>query len=345
MIIVEKGKYIWLLLLGLILGSNIVLYNTNLGNIILPTDNAVVIFGSLLDLILFVPVFFMLYRKKFSIKLAIALVAAGCILARVIIPSSLLLPFETIIWAGISIEAAIIFYEIVLIIAFVRYMPIIINEAKGSPLPVIFSFQQAVDRYVKNNPVIHVICSEALIFYYAFFSWKKKPASGVTLYKNTSYIAVQGMLLHALVIETFAVHWWLHNISIILSVILLIMNIYTFILIIGNIQALRLNPIHTDNQAMYISMGLLKRMKIEFDNIENIVEDSDILERKLAKDTIDFLVSDLEKVYPNFILHMKKPVKVTYLMGIKKVYSKIAIRSDSPAELKQTILEGIRRNR
>ncbi|RDW20479.1 beta-carotene 15,15'-monooxygenase [Oceanobacillus chungangensis] len=344
MILVERGKYIWLLLLGLILGSNIVLYNTNLGNIILPTDTALVVFGSLFDLIIFVPVFFMLYRKKFSIKLAIALVAAGCILARVVIPSSMLLPFEPVIWTGIAIEAVIIFYEIVLIIAFVRYMPKVINDVKGSSLPVIFSFQQAVDRYVKNNPIIHVICSEGLIYYYAFFSWKEKPASGVTLYKNTSYIAVQGMLLHALVIETLAVHWWLHNVSVILSVILLIMNIYTFILIIGNIQALRLNPIYADNRAMYISMGLFKRMKIEFDNIENIVEDSAILERKLAKDTIDFLVSDFEKVYPDFILHMNNPVKVTYLMGIKKAYSKIAIRSDSPAELKQILLEGIKRN-
>lgn len=62
------------------------------------------------------------------------------------------------------------------------------------------------------------------------------------------------------------------------------------------------------------------------------------LKEKLSNDTIDFMARDLEKVYPDYILKMKQPVKVTLFMGIQKEYSNIAIRTDNPLQLKEILL-------
>ena len=51
--------------------------------------------GSLLDLIVVAPCLFMLHKKKFTWKMAIALIAAGCIVARFLIPAEFLQPFQT----------------------------------------------------------------------------------------------------------------------------------------------------------------------------------------------------------------------------------------------------------
>ncbi|WP_394121826.1 beta-carotene 15,15'-monooxygenase [Planococcus donghaensis] len=332
---IEKAKPIWLFMLIMILFGNFTLYQSSFGLTIMPEETQFVVLGSLVDFVILAPLFTMLYLNKFTLKTTIMLSALGCVLLRFLIPSSLLEPYEAITWIGIMAEGGIILLELLLIVTFVRYMPKIIGDVKESRLPVVFSFSQAVDHYVRNHPVIQMICSESLMFYYAFASWKKVPRPGITLYKKSSYIALQIMMIHAIVIETIGIHYWLHDKAPILSIILLLLNIYSVIFFLADIQALRLNPIHFDKDAVYLSLGLMKRTQIDYSNVECIIDETSVLEQKLSKDTADFTVRDFEKVYPDFILKMKTPQKVVLFMGIEKKYDYIAIKSDSPSELKE----------
>lgn len=344
----SKVKFnIWFLLLLLVLSSNFILYKTGLSNVILTEKANPVVIGSLLDFIVIAPTLFMLYKKKFSLKMAIALIAIGCIAARLIIPVKYLEPFDMITWTGIALEAAIVIFELSLIISFVRYMPKIKNEVSESVLPTVFSFPLAVNKYVQKNPVIHVICTEALIFYYALASWKKKPKQGITIYKKSNLIAIQIMLIHAVVIETIGIHWMLHIIGLnpILSAIMLILNVYGIFFIIADIQALRLNPIHFNEDVFYISQGLMKRAEIRFENIGEIITKQEILQGKLSKDTLQFVAKDFEKVFPDVIIKLNHPIKATFTMGLQKEYTQVAIRTDSPAEFLEKLLEGIESKR
>ncbi|WP_080875869.1 beta-carotene 15,15'-monooxygenase [Oceanobacillus timonensis] len=341
MYIVQKGKYLWLLMLGLILSANYMLYQTAIGTTILPPEASPVVLGSLIDLIIMGPLFFMLYRKNFSMKTAILLAAAGCVLARILIPSHLLAPFATITWAGIAAEAALIVFELLFVFAFFRYLPKIVEMVKTNTLPVIFSFPKAVDNYVRNNPIVHVICSESLVFYYALCSWRKTPPDGITLHKKSSFIALQIMMIHAIIVETFAIHWWLHNHFPVLSIVLLILNVYSVIFLIASIQSIRLNPVYTDEKAIYISFGILKRIKIDFQDIEHLIEDETALKSKLSKDTIDFIAKEFDAGNPDMIIKMKRPVTATLFMGIQKEYAKVAIKSDNPNRLRAIILNKI----
>jgi len=335
--ILGKKQNIWLAFLFMVLVSNYMLYNTGLGSSILPIETNGVVLGSLIDLVVIVPVLWMLYKGKFSLKQAIFLAAFGCIAARFIIPLEHLQPFVAVTWAGFAIEAILILLEIFLVATLVRYLPRILDDVRASSLPDLFSFSQAVEKQIPKHPVIQMICSDLLVLYYGFASWKRQERPGLTLHKNSSYIAFQLMIIHGIAIETIGIHWWLHEKSMILSIVLLIFNIYSVIFFIADMQAIRLNPVYVTDDTIYVSLGLMKRTEIHFDKIEEIIEDKEQLERKLSKDTIDFVARDFGEAYPQVILKMKEPVEVTFMLGIKKRYNQVAIKVDQSQEFKQML--------
>jgi len=337
MMILGKKQNIWLAFLFMVLVSNYMLYNTGLGSSILPIETNGVVLGSLIDLVVIVPVLWMLYKGKFSLKQAIFLAAFGCIAARFIIPLEHLQPFVAVTWAGFAIEAILILLEIFLVATLVRYLPRILDDVRASSLPDLFSFSQAVEKQIPKHPVIQMICSDLLVLYYGFASWKRQERPGLTLHKNSSYIAFQLMIIHGIAIETIGIHWWLHEKSMILSIVLLIFNIYSVIFFIADMQAIRLNPVYVTDDTIYVSLGLMKRTEIHFDKIEEIIVDEEQLERKLSKDTIDFVARDFGEAYPQVILKMKEPVEVTFMLGIKKRYNQVAIKVDQSQEFKQML--------
>jgi hypothetical protein len=280
------------------------------------------------------PLLFLAWQRKFSVKYFIVLMATGLISARFIIPSEYLASFQSVMWLGVGIEGVLILFELSLLFMLVKNVPPILRRIKSSSLPLLFSFSRAMNEKFPKQTFIHILCSEMLMFYYAFGMWKKKPsdeANTFTLYKRSSFVTFQIMIIHAIVIETLGLHWLLHNTSIILSVVLLILNIYSIVFFIGDIQAFRLNPLRVEDDRIYISFGLAKRMEISFKDIEEIVEDTNT--------TIEFIARDFEKVYPDLLLTLKFPIEATLFMGIKKKYQQVAIRVDDPHVFKKIVKE------
>ncbi|WP_409369840.1 beta-carotene 15,15'-monooxygenase [Lysinibacillus sp. 38-6] len=344
MIALQK-QHIWLALLFVVFISNYALYNTGLGLSILPVETTGVVLGSLIDLIVVMPLLMMLYKRKFSIKQAILLAAAGCIAARLIIPIHHLQPFVALTWAGFVVEGVFIAIEVLVVVTLFYYMPKIVADVRASALPAIFSFPQAVEKHAPKYTVIQMLCADLLVLYYGFASWKRKERTGITLHKNSSYIAFQIMMIHAIVIETIGLHWWLHEKSLLLSILLLIINVYSVVFFIADMQAIRLNPLYATNDALYISLGLMKRATIRFAMIEKIEEEQELLKGKLPKDTIDFIARDFGEAYPQLILKMKEPVEVTFMLGIKKRYQAVAIKADQAQQLRASIVHGMANNK
>ena len=345
MVALKKKKNVWLAFLLLVVASNYMLYNTGFGLSVIKGESQGVVIGSLIDFVVVMPVLFMLYKKKFSVKQAILLAATGCIAARFIIPMEYLKPFVAVTWVGFAIEGALVLFEVLLIVTLVFYMPKIIADVRTSSSPDLFAYANSVEQHAPKYPIIQIICAELLMFYYAFASWKRKAKPGLTLHKNSSYIAFQVMIIHAIVIETMGIHWWLHEKSMLLSIILLFINVYSVVFFVGDMQAIRLNPVHVTHDRIYLSLGLMKRAEIRFADIEEVIEDKEVLEGKLSKDTIEFVVRDFDKVYPQFILNMKEPIDVTIMLGFKKKYKKVAIKADQVHEFRDMLVQGIVNNK
>ncbi|MGN7408641.1 beta-carotene 15,15'-monooxygenase [Sporosarcina sp. SAFN-010] len=333
-------RMIWPILFLLVLALNLALYRTSLGISILPVNTQPVVLGSLIDLTIVAPVLFLAWQRKISWKYLLTLMAGGLIVARFMIPSQYLTPFKTLTLMGFVVEAAFVLLEILILLSLFKYLPEIIQSVKKSTIPYLFSFSNAVDLKVRKHPIIQVICSEMLMFYYAFCLLKKEPAhkeNTFTLHQKSSLIPFYVMMIHAIVVETLGVHWWLYDKSLILSLLLLVVNIYSIALFLGDIQAIRFNPLQIDNDRMYVSLGLMKRMEIRWEDIDEIIEDRSTLEKKLTKSTIDFVARDFEKAYPDVIIRLKHPQEATLLMGMKKNYEQVAIRVDEPERFKELL--------
>lgn len=329
-----------LVLLLVVLGSNISLYHTTFGISILPDNPNGAVIGSMLDLALISPILYLGWKQTWSWKHVITAIAGGLVLIRFLIPIEYLAPFEAATWMGFAVEGSLLLFEILILAKLIKYLPKIVRSVKESHLPVIFSFSSAVDHHIKPIPIIRIICSEMLMFYYAFVCWKKKsPINNnmFTLHQNSSLIAFQIMMIHAIILETLGLHWWLHEKSLILSVIILIFNIYSVIFFVGDLQAVRHNPLLVTEECMYLSLGLMKRMKIKWSDIDVIIDEPKLLTQKLSKNTIEFIARDFEAVHPNVILQLKHPINASLFMGINKEYEQVAIRVDEPNRFKDLI--------
>lgn len=333
MLVMRQTNYAkWALaLLFLVLMSNFLLYRSPLSAIAIPEETYFVVTGSLLDLALVAPLL-VLAAFRLTLKQFIGFIAAGFILARLLIPSLYFEPFEVFFYVGLGLEALILFAEIALIGLLAWHVPKIRRSMKrqaGSPL---FTLMPAVYERVRPNPIITVILSEALAFYYAFFTWKKKPednAESISLHKETSIIAFHIMLIHAIVIETIGIHWWLHDQSPALSVILLILNIYSVIYFIGEMQAIRLNPLTIKDGVLKVSLGLGKRISVPVEAIEAVRWGE-----KAEKDAIEFVAKDIENHEPQLVIDFKTPQLATLFFGRTKSFSQMALKVDDPAKLK-----------
>lgn len=330
-------------LLMLILASNLVLYRIPHSILPAPTDSAGVVMGSLFDFAIVAPLLILaITRKKgFTIKRFITFMVLGIIAARFIIPAAYFEPFKFIPYIAIGFEGVIVLAEIGLVFLLLKHTPRLINDVKISGEGPLFAFAAAVEKRVGAYRIIKIISAEITMFYYALASWKQRPAARqneFTLYTKTSFMAIYIMLIHALIVETLAIHLWLHDKSMILSIVLLVLNVYSIIYFLGDIQAVRLNPLVVDEKKIRVSLGLGKRMVIPFDKIEHIAWGEEAANENLkAKGTIDFIARDFEEVQPHCIITFKQPLQATLFLGFEKKFSKAAIRVDDLVSFRNAV--------
>lgn len=338
MAFISHKRNLWLAFGMIVLLSNLLLYRTSFGMSILTTEgHGGVVIGSLLDFAIIAPLALMLAHERYSVKKFILYAASGCIAARFIIPMDFLEPYVMFTWIGFAIEGALLLLEILLVLTLFIYLPKIIRYVKGNPLPLVFTFPEAINHYIRSHRIVQIISSELLMFYYAIGTWRQKEQPGITLYKNTSYIAMQIMIIHAIVLETLGIHWWLHGVAPIVSFVLLLLNVYSIFFFLGDLQAMRLTPILFEEKQVYISAGLMKQVKIPYELIDEVLTNPVILEEKLTKETLQFIVRDFEPLNPHVILRLKEPITATYYLGIQKTYSSVAIRLDQPERFLQQL--------
>ncbi|WP_223589888.1 beta-carotene 15,15'-monooxygenase [Neobacillus bataviensis] len=335
-----SSRNVFLILLLLVLSANYTLYHTTSGIQVLPDQPNLVVIASMIDLALISPILFLMWKRKLNWKNLILGIAGGLIYVSFFIPKEYLAPFKAVTWIGFAVEGGLLLLEILVLVSLFKYLPAIVRSVKKSPLPVLYSFSNAVENQVKSYPIIRIICSEMLMFYYAFAAWRKKPqydTNMFTLHQKSSLMAIRVMLIHATVIEMAGLHWLFHEKSMILSIVLLVINIYTAFFFVGDIQAVRLNPLVMTEEKLYISLGLLKRMEIKWSEVEEIIDEPQYLIQKQSKDTIEFMARDFEEAHPDVILKLKQPAEATLIMGIKKEYLQVAIKVDDPNQFKEVL--------
>ena len=331
MVLQRIYNYKWLLIALVILTGNLIVYQLSFIDT-LPIEhiNGMVL-GSLIDCAIIAPALLLLQKGKWSIKNFIAFVAMGIIFARLVIPTAFIEPFRYIMWSAIAFEVALIILELTILFVFIKYLPSIIRAVKLEREQLIFAFPRIVAEKVKDNLLIKILCSEILVFYYAFCSWKKKQPSGFTLYKNTMYIAFLIMIFHAALFEAVAFHWFFHDRVPFLAWGHTILSIYGLLFLLADFRALALNPVQIEDGKLYISNGLMKRAKIDLTNIAQLhaaVQDENIFHFKV--------LGNIDE-QPAFVIEVKELQIIHGIGGYEKKAKYIGVYADDPSILRMEI--------
>ncbi len=338
----NRKAYLYVSFLVLIMTSNILIYHSPLHTII-PEDVTWVVFGSLLDLTIFAPLLILLLTRKkgFTFKRIITWIVIGALLARLLIPTAYFEPFRHVPLFALGIEAKVLLTELWLLLLFIYHLPKIFNYVKEQEVSPIFSFPQAIETRVRSLPLIKVISAELLMFYYAFTMWKKPVPEGpnyFSLHKNTSVTAFYIMLIHAIIIETIGIHWWLHSKSLIVAIILLVLNVYSVIYLIGDLQAMRYNPTYVTDDKIYLSQGLGKRIIIPLDKIKTITWGHNAaIQSKKDKNLLEFIAKDFEDAKPDCLIELNERIEAVLFLGMNRTYSQVAIRLDEPERFRSLL--------
>ncbi|MDR7071102.1 hypothetical protein [Fictibacillus barbaricus] len=327
----------YLLLLSIVIGSNALLYKAPIFH---PVPSPVLI-GSMFDFLIVVPIltYYYIIRKRYSWKLTVlaALVSYG--LAAFIIPDSLLKKVSFLSQVLLLLEAGFFVVELYLLITVLRRISRVKATFRELPaeLPFLIKIKQAFNRHFSRTRMMDSAVSEITMIYYALFSWKKPPMlSGdiFTYHKKTSFIALNLMLIHALLIESIGLHFFFIQIDHILSLILLFLNAYSVLFLLGHMQAVRKVPLIAGKQSLIINVGFYKGIIVPYCNIKELrrYEGPETIPHSEKKNTFEALVSDFtpEKPYIDLILIDELTVDLIY--GFKKKVSRVVIKvDDSPA--------------
>ncbi|WP_409292535.1 hypothetical protein [Peribacillus sp. SCS-37] len=354
MLMVRKnsGLFWYTLLILLILFSNFLLYR--LPSIQPVPDGAVA--GSLMDLMLVIPLltYIFVFRKRYSLKYIGFVVLAGYALALVIIPGSHMQSFPFVRYAAVFSEGLLFLFEAFILFQILSRIPKLKKEYKrlsGKDSLFLYNLKTSLDTHLPDNRALYIFLSELSIFYYSLFSWHKqvKITQGMpfTYHRKTSTIAVYVMLIHATVVESIGLHYFLHQWNEIAAYILLFLNIYGVLYFIGEIQASRLTPYILDDQRLYVQTGLAKSMDIPLDNIKQFknYEGPDKFTKLESRTLFDARAADFIVEKPMFELVLKKEQDVTLMFGLKRKVNRVVLNVDEPqsfyAEMQSRLKEEV----
>ena len=337
MTMVRNRKYVWFFgLLTLVISSNFLLYRLDLMQP-LPSEVAL---GTFVDFMIIIPLltYFFIIRKRYSLKNLLFVVFAGYGAALLIVPQGYLSSYSFVRYLLIAGEGAFFLVELYIVFKLLTKLPAIITyyKKKDSEIPAFpYRMERALTHHVKSNRFIEIVSSEISMIYYSLFSWRKKPiidGQVFTFHKKTSAVALYIMLIHALVLESIGFHFFLHSWNPIVAMIALVLNGYTLLFFLAEIQAIRLVPFIITNHHLYLQVGMMKRLKVPFEEIKSVhyYQGPEKLTREETRHLFDAVLPDITKEKPSIEIEFFTSQEAKMMYGSKKKVKKVHLRPDEP---------------
>lgn len=292
-------------------------------------------FAITVDLILLVPVVYFLLIRRTTIPktTVIPVMLIGLLIGTYFLPQddqTYLNLFIT--WALPVIELSVITFIIIKVRSAVKKF----KTLKGSS-PDFFSALKSTSYEILPSRLAMPFATEVAVFYYGFINWKKRTLAEneFSYHKDSATLAILGVLILVIGIETFALHILISRWSITAAYILSGISVYTGIQIFGFAKSLTKRPISINDNSLSLKYGILNEVEIPFFDIETIELSSksielDDLTRKLSP------FGELES--HNVVITLKNVNQLFGLYGIKKKFNVLGLHMDKPKEFKEKMM-------
>ncbi|WP_407271230.1 hypothetical protein [Radiobacillus sp. PE A8.2] len=335
----NKKVLIYLVSLLAIISANYALYHTRILSP-MPTHIAL---ASIIDMMLIIPLltYFFVIRNKFSWKTMALVMLAGYAVANFVIPSQYLQQYAFLPYFVVITEGLFILLELYILYKIITKLPRLINTFRTAQHDSSY-FKLNLQKTVSNTfegKLAALFVTELSLFYYALFAWRKKASTSegemFSYHKNTSCMAVYVMLIHAMIIETAAFHYFLHQWNEYIAIVLLVANLYGILFLVAEIQATRLTPYLLTNNALHLYVGFSQGITIPLEEIKLFrpyMGPAELTkhERKhvfvaVAKDL------ELEPQKAQFEIILRNPLQLQLLYGFKKEVNRVLLNVDQSA--------------
>ncbi len=286
--------------------------------------------GILADLLITVPLIYFLAIRKSSIpKITIVPVfLAGFFVATFILDAHSVIALHLVK----SIAPALIEGFVIYFVA--RRFYVANKEAKKNQegkIDFLVHSRKVMTQVTGSAKIGNIMTSEIAVFYYSFFGRKdktidfKKTFSG---YRENGLLILLSTILGLFIIETAGTHLLIRIWSETWAWIITILSFYTCLQLFGHIRAIKARPIVINKDSLEIHNGLAGDAIIKFDNIEKFELSKKLSTNKKAVKIA--LINGLEN--HNIVVHLKEPIVVTKIFGIKKTTDTVLFFVDKPKE-------------
>jgi hypothetical protein len=287
--------------------------------------------GVTFDLMLTIPAIYyvgLVRRGKASFASMIPLLAVCGLAARQIVPHA---NQQFLHQLGLVISAPLELFAIGWLVVRARNAKRMLGSGD-----VVDRLRAAALELTRNAVVAEVVVGEVIVWYFALFSWRRKPdvregQTAVTVHEESGW----GMILVALFIvmagEVFGMHLVIQHWSHTGAWILTAFEAYSMLWFIADLRALRLRPTVIDAAAMRIRFGLRWNAVVPRDAITAVTRISGAFEKRAGLLKVA-IVND-----PTHLITLREPITATSMFGIRREIREIAICPDDASGFEQAL--------
>lgn len=213
---------------------------------------------------------------------------------------------------------------------------------------MVMQFKKYKQGKIDENPFTSIINKEVMIFYNAFFHWRKKmdvPANTefFFIHKNSAYFWFFLALIHEQLIEMVFFHIWLRKEDPIVANIVSALHIYSVIYIMGDYNLIRNSPISLKDNKVFIKIGARRSLAFQINDIDYIGPTSIKFDKSggVIHEKGLFHVTAFPRVFtrifgigdqPKYEIVFKKELNSKGYFGNKKAIKKAVLYIDQPEE-------------
>lgn len=227
--------------------------------------------------------------------------------------------------------------DVIILVKEVRRFLLAFREAKETSQNPLDWFTHAFFTLTRNERGSHLAAMELTVWYYVFASWRRTPdvpknSHAFFYHQKSGYVALVGVLLAMVCVETFALHLLVAQWSEIAAIILTALSIYTALWLLGNTRAVVLNPLLVDDKYITVRWGMYFSERIPLTMIERIeTKEPDFPKSKRMN--LGIMGAD-----PCWII-LREEVPVRTFIGSRKPVKAINVSPDEVATFKRMIIQ------
>jgi hypothetical protein len=182
---------------------------------------------------------------------------------------------------------------------------------------------------VVARPVAHVLAVELSAVTLAVTGWFRRSPAGVSMHRRTGYLVMVGALCALAAVEAVGMHVVLSTMAPTAAVVSSVLSGYGLLWLLGQLHAVRLQPLRVVDGALVVERGLIARAAVP---VADIVAIAAVDVRPPGAD-----VADLSMLGPNLLVELRAPIEVTGMFGRVRHAQCLALSVDDPHALRELV--------